>query len=46
MNRHYKRADKNISDIIFLSLLSFFIFKVNWNNMDSFTTEHKLAWGV
>ena len=46
MNRHYKRADKYISDIIFLSLLSFFIFKVNWNNMDSSTGIDKLAWGV
>ena len=45
MNNHYKRADKKISDVIFICLLAFFIFKLNWNNTDRFTTEHKLAWG-
>lgn len=45
MNNHYKRADKKISDVIFICLLAFFVFKMNWNNTDRFTTEHKLAWG-
>lgn len=45
MNNHYKRADKKISDVIFICLLAFFVFKLNWNNTDRFTTEHKLAWG-
>ena len=45
MNAHYKRADKKISDVIFICLLAFFVFKLNWNNTDRFTTEHKLAWG-
>jgi len=46
MNNHYKRANKKISDIIFLSLLAFFVFKVNWNNMGSSTSTDKLAWGL
>ena len=45
MNAHYKRADKKISDVIFICLLAFFVFKLNWNNTDRFTNEHKLAWG-
>jgi len=45
MNNHYKRADKKISDVIFICLLAFFVFKLNWNNTDRFATEHKLAWG-
>ena len=44
MNAHYKRAGKN-SDVIFICLLAFFAFKLNWNNTDRFTTEHKLVWG-
>ena len=45
MNAHYKRANKKISDVIFICLLAFFVFNLNWNNTDRFTTEHKLAWG-
>jgi len=46
MNNHYKRGNKQISDVIFLSLLAFFVFKVNWNNMGSSTNADKLAWVV
>ena len=46
MNSHYKRGDKQVSDIVFLSLLAFFIFKVNWNNMGSSTNADKIAWSV
>lgn len=46
MNSHYKRGNKQISDFIFLSLLAFFSFKVNWNNMGSSTNADKLAWVV
>ena len=42
MNNHYKRADKKISDVMFLSLLAFFVFKLNWNNMDSSTNTDKI----
>tara|TARA_X000000950_G_C13903620_1_gene655889 strand:+ start:615 stop:2597 length:1983 start_codon:yes stop_codon:yes gene_type:complete len=44
MNNHYKRADKKISDVLFICLLAFFVFKMKWNNTDSFTNEQKLAW--
>ena len=46
MNNHYKRANKKISDVIFLSLLAFFVFKVNWNNMSSSTNTDKIGWTV
>lgn len=46
MNNHYKRANKKISDVIFLSLLAFFVFKVNWNNMGSSTNTDKIVWGL
>ncbi len=46
MNAHYKRDNKKISDVMFLSLLAFFSFKVNWNNMGSSTNIDKIAWSV
>tara|TARA_Y100000741_G_scaffold165943_1_gene125483 strand:- start:3023 stop:5053 length:2031 start_codon:yes stop_codon:yes gene_type:complete len=46
MNSHYKRGDRQVSDIVFLSLLAFFVFKVNWNNMGSSTNADKIAWSV
>ena len=46
MDNHYKRADKKISDVMFLSLLAFFVFKVNWNNMDSSTNIDKIGWSI
>lgn len=46
MNSHSKRANKKISDIVFLSLLAFFSFKVNWNNMGSSTNVDRIAWVV
>ena len=46
MNRHYKRGDRQVSDIVFLSLLAFFIFKVNWNDMGSSTNVDKIGWSV
>ncbi len=46
MNNHYKRGDKKISDIIFLYLLSFFAFKMKWNNIEDSSSTNKLAWGT
>jgi len=45
MNAHYKRADKKISDIVFLCLLSFFVFKMKWNNIEDTSGINKIAWG-
>lgn len=44
MNNHYKRVDKKISDIFFLYLLSFFVFKMKWNNIEGSSSVNKLAW--
>jgi len=44
MNNHYKRVDKKISDIFFLYLLSFFVFKMKWNNIEDSSSVNKLAW--
>jgi len=45
MNSHSKKIDKKISDIVFLCLLSFFVFKMKWNNIEDTSGINKIAWG-